>query len=137
MILIFSGPQTAPDDLHEQNLGLGWSCEDDAPHIPVDAHGQHADVAHDLELASSEFAADLLALTCGRLAVDIAGPDSTGFKLLLDVFGMKSVDGKAKGRATNAVLEPSLYDVGHERVPIHGLLEVVDVIIAAGCTDAL
>src|SRR5262249_18489954 len=97
MILALARPPSAPKELHKQNLGFPSPSEHDASHIPVNAHGLHADIAHDLELTTSEFTADFVALRSGRIAIDIASANSSGFKLLLDVFGMKSVDGKAKG----------------------------------------
>ena len=50
---------------------------------------------------------------------------------------MKPVDGKAKGWAANAALEPSLYDVGDQRLPIHGLAKLIDLIVARYRADPL
>src|SRR5262245_40727269 len=131
MILAWRRPQSTPNDLHEQNFRFRRPCENDASHIPVNAHGQHADIAHDLDLTTSEFTADFIALSSGRIAIDIASTNSSGYKLVLDVLGMKSVDGKAKGGSTNGVLEPSLHDMGHERMPVHGVPKFIDLIVAS------
>ena len=46
VFLAFCRSQSATDNLHEQNLGLSWSREDDAAHVPINASRQASDVAH-------------------------------------------------------------------------------------------
>ena len=62
VILVCRGPQTAADDLHEQHFRFGRASEDDAPDVPVHAHGEHADIADHGILAAGEFLPHLDAL---------------------------------------------------------------------------
>src|SRR5262249_16883966 len=99
-------------------------------HVPVDAHGQYADIDHNPKFTALELITEFSSFVCRRVAVDIAGLNSGGLELLLDMLRMKPVDGKAKGWAANAVLEPSLHDVGDQRVAIDGLDKLIDLIVA-------
>ena len=52
--------QSAADDLREQDFRFRRPGQDDAAHVPVNAGGQRADVADDLDLAIAQSLADAL-----------------------------------------------------------------------------
>ena len=71
IFLGFGGSQSSTDHLHEKNLGLGWSREDNAAHVPIDARRQASDVADDSNIPVVKPPFDLppLADRCARVNV--------------------------------------------------------------------
>ena len=72
IFLALCRPQSTTDNLHKQHLGLGWSCEDDAAHVPVDACRQASDVANDPNPPVLEFSVNVFALLGWCVCVDVA-----------------------------------------------------------------
>jgi hypothetical protein len=46
VFLGFCRSQSSTDNLGKQNLGLGWSSENNAAHVPIDPRRQTSDIAH-------------------------------------------------------------------------------------------
>ena len=59
IFLAFCRSQSSTDNLHEQNLGLGRSREDNAAHVPIDARRQASDVADHPNIAVVKLPFDL------------------------------------------------------------------------------
>ena len=72
VFLALSRSQSATDNLHKQHLGLSWSGQDDAVHVPVDPRRQASDVANDPNLPCLEFSMDVLALIASCVCVNVA-----------------------------------------------------------------
>ena len=72
IFLALCRPQSATDNLHKQHLGLGWSREDDAAHVPVDARRQASNVADDSDLPVLKFSVNVFALFAWCVCVDVA-----------------------------------------------------------------
>jgi hypothetical protein len=110
-ILAGGGAETATDCLDEQDTALGRLGIDDAPHIEVDAGGQHADIADDARLARPKPPEDGLTILPQCRAVHVFSDDADLDEALGDVLGMTTVDAEAKCRSFFAAPDPGLNDI--------------------------
>src|SRR6516225_11794290 len=114
MILSVCRPQAPPHDLHEQHFRLGWSRQNDASHVPVDAGRQCPNVHNDLESAIMKTSLDLGPPCIASERVLIGSLDATRLELLLELLGMCPVDSEAERGTSPSMLQPCLDNVSHQ-----------------------
>jgi hypothetical protein len=135
MVLTLCRAQTTAYRLHEPHFRLGRSCHDDAAAIPINAQGEHIDVANHLKFARSELLPHRFPLICCREAIDVASAHTGLQELALDMLGMDAIDGEADGWPTTAMLEPGLDDVGNKLLLVHCSPKLALMVVASHGMD--
>src|SRR6478672_3937187 len=99
-------PQSPPDDLNEQNLGLCRPCQNDAPHIPVETSGQAGDIHDHFDSPSMKLLPDLLPLLPAGERVYVSRCDSRFLELRLQAVCVSTINSKDERRTIFAAFQP-------------------------------
>ena len=95
MIFTFRRAKTTAYPLDEAHFRFCRTGKNDAPYIPIHAHGENIDVANDFKLTTGEMLTDLLALLLLGEAIDVTSPHASFLKFRLDMLGMSAIHGEA------------------------------------------
>src|SRR5262249_34667765 len=131
VFLSFCYSQSSTDNLHEQDLGLGWSSEDNAAHVPIDACRQTSDVANHANIPVVKLLFNFGSLAGRRIRVNVACRNAGLSELRLQILCVGTIDRKAKRRSVLGTAPPRIYDVGDERSVVHHNRKIALMVIAS------